>query len=170
KDTKNIHSDISVTLGANKVKFACNNLLLMSKLIDGNFPEYESFIPNSNESKLIINTKLLASAIDRVATVTVDKFRAIKILLNDTCLAITATGEAKGAANESINFSDHKESYCSFSGNNLTIGFNPRYIMDVLGTLKEEQVHIYLNDASSPALIKTLENPRDSFVIMPVKV
>jgi DNA polymerase-3 subunit beta len=42
--------------------------------------------------------------------------------------------------------------------------------MDVLGTLKEEQVHIYLNDASSPALIKTLENPRDSFVIMPVKV
>jgi len=170
KDTKNIHSDISVTLGANKVKFACNNLLLMSKLIDGNFPEYESFIPNSNESKLIINTKLLASAIDRVATVTVDKFRAIKILLNDTCLAITATGEAKGAANESINFSDHKESYCSFSGNNLTIGFNPRYIMDVLGTLKEEQVHIYLNDASSPALIKTLENPRDSFVVMPVKV
>ncbi|MCC8460476.1 MAG: DNA polymerase III subunit beta [Candidatus Megaira endosymbiont of Carteria cerasiformis] len=170
KDTKNIHSDISVTLGANKVKFACNNLLLMSKLIDGNFPEYESFIPTSNESKLIINTKLLASAIDRVATVTVDKFRAIKILLNDTCLAITATGEAKGAANESINFSDHKESYCSFSGNNLTIGFNPRYIMDVLGTLKEEQVHIYLNDASSPALIKTLENPRDSFVVMPVKV
>jgi DNA polymerase-3 subunit beta len=170
KDTKNIHSDISVALRANKVKFACNNLLLMSKLIDGNFPEYESFIPNSNKSKLTINTKLLASAIDRVATVTVDKFRAIKILLNDTCLAITATGEAKGAANESINFSDHKESYCSFSGNNLTIGFNPRYIMDVLGTLKEEQVHIYLNDASSPALIKTLENPRDSFVIMPVKV
>lgn len=170
KDTKNIHSDISVTLGTNKVKFACNNLLLISKLIDGNFPEYESFIPTSNESKLIINTKLLANAIDRVATVTVDKFRAIKILLNDTCLTITATGEAKGAANESINFSDHKESYCSFSGNNLTIGFNPRYIMDVLGTLKEEQVHIYLNDASSPALIKTLENPRDSFVVMPVKV
>ena len=128
----------------------------MSKLIDGNFPEYESFIPTSNESKLIINTML-----------TVDKFRAIKILLNDTCLAITATGEA---ANESINFSDHKESYCSFFGNNLTIGFNPRYIMDVLGTLKEEQVHIYLNDASSPALFKTLENPRDSFVVMPVKV
>lgn len=170
KDTKNINSDISVTLGANKVKFTCNNLVLISKLIDGNFPEYETFIPTSNESKLIINTKLLAHAIDRVATITVDKFRAIKISLNDTQLTITATGEAKGAANESINFSDHKESYCSFSGNNITIGFNPKYIMDVLTTIKEEQVHIYLNDASSPALIKTLENPKDSFVVMPVKV
>ena len=170
KDAKNIHSDISVTLGANKIKFACNNLVLISKLIDGNFPEYETFIPTSNESKLIVNTKLLANAIDRVATITVDKFRAIKISLNDTQLTITATGEAKGAANENIKFSNDKESYCSFSGNNITIGFNPRYIMDVLGTLKEEQVHIYLNDASSPALIKTLENPKDSFVVMPVKV
>ena len=170
KDAKNIHSDISVTLGANKIKFACNNLVLISKLIDGNFPEYETFIPTSNESKLIVNTKLLANAIDRVATITVDKFRAIKISLNDTQLTITATGEAKGAANENIKFSNEKESYCSFSGNNITIGFNPKYIMDVLTTLKEEQVHIYLNDASSPALIKTLENPKDSFVVMPVKV
>ena len=170
KDAKNIHSDISVTLGTNKIKFACNNLVLISKLIDGNFPEYETFIPTSNESKLIVNTKLLANAIDRVATITVDKFRAIKISLNDTQLTITATGEAKGTANENINFSNDKESYCSFSGNNITIGFNPKYIMDVLTTLKEEQVHIYLNDASSPALIKTLENPKDSFVVMPVKV
>jgi len=170
KDAKNIHSDISVTLGANKIKFACNNLVLISKLIDGNFPEYETFIPTSNESKLIVNTKLLANAIDRVATITVDKFRAIKISLNDTQLTITATGEAKGTANENINFSNDEESYCSFSGNNITIGFNPKYIMDVLTTLKEEQVHIYLNDASSPALIKTLENPKDSFVVMPVKV
>ena len=170
KDAKNVHSDISVTLGTNKVKFACNNLVLISKLIDGNFPEYESFIPTSNESKLVINKKFLANAIDRVATVTVDKFRAIKLLLDDSNLTITATGEAKGAASESIAFSNDKETYCNFSGNSITIGFNPRYIMDVLGTLKEDQVQIYLNDASSPVLIKTLENPGDNFVVMPVKV
>ena len=171
KDTKNIHSDLLVTLGTNKVKFACNNLILISKLIDGSFPEYETFIPTANESKLVISTKLLANAIDRVATVTVDKFRAIKLLLNESNLTITATGEAKGMANESIPFStESKESYCSFSGNDITIGFNPRYIMDVLGTLKEEQVQIYLNDTSSPVLIKTLENPKDNFVVMPVKV
>ena len=171
KDTKNIHSDLLVTLGTNKVKFACNNLILISKLIDGSFPEYETFIPTANESKLVISTKLLANAIDRVATVTVDKFRAIKLLLNESNLTITATGEAKGMANESIPFStESKESYCSFSGNDITIGFNPRYIMDVLGTLKEEQVQIYLNDTTSPVLIKTLENPKDNFVVMPVKV
>ncbi len=170
KDTKNTQSDILVTLGSSKVRFTCNNLVLISKLIDGNFPEYETFIPTSNESKLVINTKLLANAIDRVATVTVDKFRAIKLILTNQQLTITASGEAKGIANEIINFSDNKETYCSFSGNDITIGFNPKYIMDVLGTLKEEQVQLYLNDASSPLLIKTLENPRDNFVVMPVKV
>ncbi len=171
KDTKNIHSDLLVTLGTNKVKFACNNLILISKLIDGSFPEYQSFIPTSNESKLVINTKLLANAIDRVATVTVDKFRAIKLVLNNSYLKVTATGESKGIASENIAFSkDNKESYCIFSGNDITIGFNPRYIMDVLGALKEEQVQIYLSDTSSPVLIKTTENPKDNFVVMPVKV
>lgn len=171
KDAKNIHSNLLVTLGINKVKFACNDLVLISKLVDGNFPEYETFIPTKNESKLIINTKLLANAIDRVSTVTVDKFRAIKLLLNDSHLMISATGEAKGMANEIIPFSTNKkESYCSFSGNKITIGFNPRYIMDILLTLKEEQVQIYFNDASSPVLIKTFKNIKDNFVVMPVKV
>jgi DNA polymerase-3 subunit beta len=170
KDAKNINSDISISLGTNKVKFACNNIILISKLIDGTFPDYESFIPANNENKLVINTKLLADAIDRVATVTVDKFRAIKLVLKDSNLTITASGEAKGAANEVIDFSSEKEKFCNFSGTGLTIGFNPRYIMDVLGTLKEDQVQLYLNDASSPVLIKTLENQLDSFVVMPVKV
>ena len=170
KDAKNIQSDISVTLSSNKVKFACNNLVLISKLIDGTFPDYESFIPANNESKLVINTKLLADAIDRVATVTADKFRAIKMVFDDSYLTIMASGEAKGAGSEVITFSEDKEKYCNFSGSGMTIGFNPRYIMDVLSTLKEDQAELYLNDASSPVLIKTQENPRDNFVVMPVKV
>ena len=170
KDTKYAQSDIQLFLSATKIKFVCNNLIMISKLIDGTFPEYSSFIPEDNENKLTINTKLLASAIDRVATVTVDKFRAVKLSISDKGMFITASGEAKGAASENLAFSEDANNFCNFSGSDVTIGFNPRYISDVLSALSEDQVDIYFKDAFSPVLIKTSENPNDNFVVMPVKV
>ncbi|MDG1437216.1 MAG: DNA polymerase III subunit beta [Rickettsiaceae bacterium] len=170
KDSKNIQSELQIFLSSNKIKFKCNNLVLISKLIDGTFPDYSSFIPLDNENKLSINRKLIASAIDRVATVTVDKFRAVKILIDDKNIEITASGEAKGAAKESLSFSEEAADYCNFTGSSVSIGFNPRYISDVLSALDEDRVDIYFKDAFSPVLIKTAENPNDVFVVMPVKV
>ena len=80
KDSKNTQSNIEVFLSSTKIKFKCNNLVLISKLIDGTFPEYSSFIPVDNQSKLTVNAKLLASSIDRVATVTVDKLKTEPLL------------------------------------------------------------------------------------------
>lgn len=170
KDSKNIQSELQIFLSSNKIKFKCNNLVLISKLIDGTFPDYSSFIPLDNENKLSINRKLIASAIDRVATVTVDKFRAVKILIDDKNIEITASGEAKGAAKESLSFSEEATDYCNFTGSSVSIGFNPKYISDVLSALDEDRVDIYFKDAFSPVLIKTAENPNDVFVVMPVKV
>jgi len=170
KDAKNIQSELSIFLSSNKIKFKCNNLILISKLIDGTFPEYSSFIPVDNENKLTISTKLLAGAIDRVATVTVDKFRAVKMSIDNKVMEITASGEAKGAASENLLFSEENNNYCSFSGSEVSIGFNPKYISDVLGAINEDKVDIYFKDAFSPVLIKTTQNPEDSFVVMPVKV
>lgn len=170
KDARNIQSELQIFLSSNKIKFKCNNLILISKLIDGTFPEYSAFIPTENQSKLTVSTKLLASAIDRVATVTVDKFRAVKMSINNSAMEITASGEAKGAASENLSFSDDDDNYCNFSGTEVAIGFNPKYISDVLGALNEEQVDIYFKDSFSPVLIKISKNPQDSFVVMPVKV
>lgn len=170
KDAKYAQGDLQLFLSNTKIKFVCNNLVMISKLIDGTFPEYSSFIPKDNENKLTISTKLLAGAIDRVATVTVDKFRAVKLSINNKEIFITASGEAKGAASETLKFSEEDDNFCSFSGSDVNIGFNPRYISDVLSTLSEDQVDIYFKDAFSPVLIKTTENPNDNFVVMPVKV
>ncbi|PCJ29834.1 MAG: DNA polymerase III subunit beta [Rickettsiales bacterium] len=170
KDGQNIHSEMRIFLSSNKVKFECNNLVLISKLIDGVFPDYSTFIPADNESKLTVSKKLIASAIDRVATITVDKFRAVKLAIDNDSIKITASGEAKGAANEMVAFSDEKKDYCNFSGESLSVGFNPRYISDVFSSLTEEQVELYFKDEFSPVLIKTAQNPKDSFVIMPVKI
>ncbi|MDC0864541.1 DNA polymerase III subunit beta [Rickettsiaceae bacterium] len=170
KDSRNIQSDVQISLATNKIKFLCNNLLLISKLIDGNFPDYSGFIPSDNTSLLTVNTKLLASAIDRVATITVDKFRAVKLIINDKAMKVTAFGETKGSANEDLSFSEDENNYCKFSGTEITIGFNPKYISDVLGAIKEDQVDIYFKDSFSPVLIKSKENESNNFVIMPVKV
>lgn len=170
KDPSNVESNIKITFAENRIKFEMDNCQIVSKLIDQVFPEYSNFIPQDNESVLEVNRKMLASAIDRVAAITVDKFRAVKITIDKESLKITASGEAKGAASEMLPFSDQEKEYCSFKGDELAIGFNPKYLGEVLGAIKEERVSLFLNDTQSPVLIKTTIDSGDSFVVMPVKV
>lgn len=171
KDSKNISSDIEIFLGVNKIKFACNNLVMVSKLIDGTFPEYVAFIPVNNPHKFTVGTRMLANAIERVATVTVDKFRAIKMNLKSSEVEITASGEARGAAKEVLKFSDEQDNPCIYeSSEELIIGFNPKYLLDVLNTIKHNKIEIHFNDSFSPVLIKAIDSLNDNFVVMPVKV
>lgn len=170
KDSSNIESNIIITFAENRIKFELDNCQVVSKLIDQVFPDYSNFIPQDNESILEIDRKLLASAIDRVAAITVDKFRAIKLSIANNSINITASGEAKGAAAENLSFSDEDNEYCSFKGDDIAIGFNPRYLGEVLGAIKEDKVSLLLSDAQSPVLIKTAVDSGDSFVVMPVKV
>lgn len=167
KDTKYIHKDLKLILSDTKIKFICHNLVMVSKLVDATFPEYLSLIPRYNKYKLTISTKLFVEAIDRVATVTVDKFCAIKLLINCQEMKITAYGAAKGSASETIKFSKTNNKVGGFIGSEVNIGFNPKYISDVLNAITEDQVDIYLKDSLSPVLIKTTNG---EFVIMPVKV
>ncbi len=170
KDPKNIQSNIEIQLSHNKIKFVCNNLVMISKLIDGTFPDYSAFIPQNNTNKLTVKTKLLASAIDRVAIVTIDKFRAVKFILSSESIEITASGEAKGVAREKLVCSSDQDNLCDYTGDEIIIGFNPKYLSDALSAIKQEQVEIYLGDSHLPTLIKVENNLLDSFVIMPVKV
>lgn len=170
KDPSNIDSDIIITFAENRIKFELENCQIVSKLIDQNFPEYSNFIPKDNESVLEVDRKMLASAIDRVAAITVDKFRAVKMAIADNSLTITASGEAKGAASERLPFSDEDKEYCSFKGEEVAIGFNPKYLGEVLSAIKGDRVSLFLNDTQSPVLIKTEMGSDDSFVVMPVKV
>lgn len=171
KDSKNSQAEVEIFLSDTKVKFKCNNIIFISKLIDGTFPEYKSFIPLNKNSKLLIKTKLLADAIDRVAIITVDKFRAIKFSFEDNALQITASGEAKGAAIEILEYSQEEDNFCQYSDDaKFSIGFNPKYLSDIFAAIKEQKVEIFFQDSFSPVLIKMPSHPNDSFVVMPVKV
>ncbi|RYE06544.1 MAG: DNA polymerase III subunit beta [Rickettsiaceae bacterium] len=173
KDLKNINLDIEIFLSTTKVKFVCNNIIMISKLIDGTFPEYKAFIPANSHNIFTVNSKHLQEAIGRVAIVTADKFRAIKISLSRDEVQITASGEARGVAKETLNYSEEKACFCSYLGEtNIVAGFNPQYILEVLNVLKNEIVefHFDSSDSTSPVLIKVVDRHDDSFVIMPVKV
>ena len=159
---------IEVRVGINKAEFNCGNIIVLSKLIDGTFPEYHAFIPADHPASLQISSAELAAAIDRASIVTVDKFRAIKLNITSSKMDITASGEARGSALELIN----KERNPSFhyDGEELKIGFNPKYILDILSCLGEEICNIHLANNSAPALITSEAMPHAKFVIMPVRI
>jgi DNA polymerase-3 subunit beta len=102
--------------------------------------------------------------------VTIDKFRAIKINISSNFIEITASGEDKGIGKEKLFYSEEEDKFCQFTGRELSIGLNPKYLTDVLGVIKDTKVELYFNDGYSPLLVKTQSHPDDSFVIMPVKV
>jgi DNA polymerase-3 subunit beta len=168
KDTKNLKSDISIQFSSTKIRFECNDIVLVSKLIDGNFPDYQAFIPRNNHNKLVISTKQLAESIERIAVITVEKFRAIKFLITAQGLTLSATGEARGMATESLEYTDGKD--FAYEGDDISIGFNPKYWSDVLSSVPDQHIEILLKDSTAPILIKPHSGQSCEFVIMPVKI
>ena len=169
KDPSAVGRDIEMHIGQNKIKFVFGGITITSKIIDGAFPEYHAFIPTDNDYKLVIQAKELADAIDRVATITVEKFRAVKMICTSTTVEIQASGVAKGEAHEVI-VAGGVDGTTSYSGPEIAIGFNPRYILDVLTSVADSMVTLELKDTSSPVLIKAANFPSANFVVMPVNV
>jgi DNA polymerase-3 subunit beta len=167
KDSDMIDKEVKITVGHNRIMFTCGNLIVISKLIEGAFPDYRVFLPVSNSNILTIPSKLLTTVVDRVATVTADKFPAIKVTIMEDQLELDAHGEAKGLAHEVIPIDNESVKY---KGNQITIGFNPKYVLDVLSALGDDELTIMLADGFSPALIKSKNYPGANFVVMPVKV
>ena len=128
-----------------KIKFELNNSILISKLIDGKFPNYIQVIPKNNHKKLEIDLKLFLNSVDRVASVSLDKKDGVKFSLSKDTLNLSVNNANSGDGKETINakFDD-----------DLEISFNSRYLIDVASQLDGEKVEIYFNDSGSPALLK----------------
>ncbi len=152
--------DVKVSNVKSKIKFELNNSTLISKLIDGKFPNYIQVIPKNNQKKLEIDLKLFLNSVDRVASVSLDKKDGVKFNLSkDTLdLSVNNTNSGDGKETLSVKF-DH----------DLEISFNSRYLLDVASQLNGDRVEIFLNDTGSPALIKDPGDFDSIFVVMPMK-
>ena len=137
-----------------------SNSILISKLIDGKFPNYAQVIPTTNEKKLEINLNNFLSSVDRVASVSTDKKEGVKFQLLKDILKLSVNNPNSGDGSETLEVKFDYE---------LNISFNSKYLIDVASQINGEKIIFYLNETASPALIKDPVDKDSIFVIMPMK-
>ena len=152
--------EVKISNAKSKIKFELDNSILISKLIDGKFPNYIQVIPKNNQKKLELNLKLFLDSVDRVASVSLDKKDGVKFDLSKDILNLSVNNTNSGDGKESLSVSfDH----------DLEISFNSRYLIDVASQLDGDKIEIYFNDTGSPALIKDPGDFDSIYVVMPMK-
>ena len=157
---EDFEGDVIISNNKSKIKFELNNSILISKLIDGKFPNYIQVIPKNNNKKLEIDLNLFLNSVDRVASVSLDKKDGVQFNLTKDKLNLSVNNVNSGDGKESLNVKfDHE----------LDISFNSRYLMDVASQLDGGKIEMYLNDTGSPALIKDPADFDSIFVVMPMK-
>ncbi|MFT6331974.1 MAG: DNA polymerase-3 subunit beta [Lentimonas sp.] len=153
--------EVSIAFSKAKIRVTCEKSTIISKLIDGEFPEYDRVIPKSNDKLAKIDRKLIFSAVDRVSTIATDKNKSIKIILESGKITLQIKSSDSGNASEEIEV--------DYEGDTIETGFNSRYFLEIIGQINKEKLDVFFKDGSSPAIIKT-DNKNDLYVIMPVRV
>ena len=157
---EDFEGNVKISNIKSKIKFELNNSVLISKLIDGKFPNYIQVIPKNNQKKLEIDLNLFLNSVDRVASVSLDKKDGVKFNLTKDKLNLSVNNANSGDGKESLSVKfDHE----------LDISFNSRYLIDVASQLDGDQIEIYFKDTGSPALIKDPGDFDSIFVVMPMK-
>ena len=158
-DTK--AENIAVSLSENKIRFTMEDVTLTSKLIDGTYPDYERVIPTDNDKVLELGVKPLAEAVDRVSVVA-ERTRAIKMITAPNHITITTSSPDLGSAQEEVE--------AKYDSESLEIGYNFRYLLDILAEVKGETVRISFADGSSPSVIHDTSDASAIYVLMPMRV
>ena len=157
-----IDKDIEIIINSNKIIFLVDNLIFISKLIDGSFPDYKRVIPEDNNNILEVNREKLLSAVDRVSTIANEKSPVIKFKLLKDVINLNTVNNENSTATEDLQI--------SYSGNELEIGFNSKYIMDIVNNLEDQNIFINFKDGSSPILATEKSNLDLVYVLMPMRV
>lgn len=153
---------VEVALSDAKVRFAFAEVVLTSKLIDGTFPDYQRVIPTGNDKVMEVPRREFAEAVDRVSTISSEKSRAVKLSLKNGTLTLSATSPEAGSASEELEV--------KYSGGDLEIGFNSRYLLDIAQQIEGEGAQFALADAASPTLVRDVADASALYVLMPMRV
>jgi len=154
--------NIDLCIGKNHIRASTGVFSFTSKLLDGKFPEYERVIPKGGDKHLLISRQGLSEAIKRTAILSNEKLRGIRLLLSDGLLKLQANNLEHEEAEEELSI--------EYSGEALDVGFNERYLQDVLGVMESAQVQLVLSDSSSSALMQEAGESDSLYVIMPMRI
>jgi DNA polymerase III subunit beta len=151
-----------IAVSPQKIRFALGDAVLTSKLIDGSFPEYARVIPKSNSKKLRIDNKSFSEAVDRVATVSAERSRSVRLALEKDKVTLTVNNPDAGVATEDLT-ADYRD-------DSMEIGFNARYLLDVAQQIEGEAAVFELADSGSPTLVRDEADEKALYVLMPLRV
>lgn len=137
-------------------------IVLFSRLIDADFPDYNQVVPKSTKNKITLNRDQLLSALKRVSILSSEKTRSIKLSLSKDSLLLTSASPDVGEARESLPL--------NYNGGDLEIGFNARYLLDILETIDEEDINLEITDELSPTVLTPMGRSDYMCVVMPMRV
>ncbi|WP_394252383.1 DNA polymerase III subunit beta [Vibrio profundi] len=153
---------VTLQIGNSNVRAEVNNYVFTSKLVDGRFPDYRRVMPQNTTKTLEAGCDELRSAFSRAAILSNEKFRGVRVNLADSEMRITANNPEQEEAEEVLDV--------TFEGDALEIGFNVSYVLDVLNTLRCENVRISMSDANASALIENAQDDSAMYVVMPIRL
>jgi DNA polymerase-3 subunit beta len=157
-----VDGTVAVSLSATKIRFDLGAAILTSKLIDGTFPDYSRVIPTGNDKLLKLDPKSFMDGVDRVATIASEKTRAVKMALDRDKITLSVTSPENGTASEEVPG--------DYAAAPFEIGFNARYLMDILHQIDGDMVEVHLADAAAPTLIRENDKSPALYVLMPMRV
>ena len=153
---------IAVSVSETKVRFATPDITLTSKVIDGTFPDYTRVIPKGNSRRLEVDASEFAQAVDRVATVSSERSRAVKLSLDDDRLILAVNAPDSGAAQEEL--------AVAYGDDKLDIGFNAKYLLELASQVDRENAVFLFNSSGDPTLMREGNDTTAVYVVMPMRV
>ena len=153
---------IAVSVSETKVRFATPNITLTSKVIDGTFPDYTRVIPQGNTRRLEVDASDFAKAVDRVATVSSERSRAVKLSLDEDRLVLSVNAPDSGAATEEL--------AVAYDDERLEIGFNAKYLLEIASQVDRENAVFLFNSSGDPTLMREGNDTSAVYVVMPMRV
>ena len=159
---EDVSRDVTIEISTAKARFQFGDVVLTTKLIDGTFPDYARVIPTGNDKRLVVDKEPFERAVDRVSTLSSERGRAIKLAIADGKMTLSVNNPDSGSASEEIE--------ADYDSAPIDIGFNARYLLDIVGQLSSDTALIRLADPGSPTLIQDREGAPALYVLMPLRV
>ena len=157
-----LEGTVEISLSPTKVRFGLGSAVPTSKLIDGTFPDYNRVIPTANDKLLKLDPKSFSAGVDRVSTIASEKTRAVKMSVDRDKVTLSVTSPENGVATEELP--------ADYGADGLEIGFNARYLLDILGEIDGDTVEVHLADAAAPTLLRESDKSNALYVLMPMRV
>jgi DNA polymerase-3 subunit beta len=157
-----VDGTVEISLSDSKVRFGLGNAVLTSKLIDGTFPDYSRVIPTANDKLLRLDPRSFEEGVDRVSTIASERTRAVKMTLDRDRVTLSVTSPENGTASEEV--------AADYGSGDIEIGFNARYLLDILHQIEGDSVEVHLADAAAPTLLRENDKAPALYVLMPMRV